>query len=52
MDRRRITAPACAKYKVIAKAAPAGRGASGGTVKVASTGGAGLPERPEISSGP
>ena len=49
MGRRRITEPARAKYKVIAKVAPAGQGAAGGTVKVASAGGAAPPERPGIS---
>ncbi len=52
MGRRRITEPARAKYRVIVKVAPAGRGAAGGTVKVASAGGAAPPERPGISSGP
>ena len=43
MGSRRITGPACAKYRVIANVAPAGRGAPGGTVRVASAGGAGPP---------
>ena len=48
----RVTEPACAKYKVTAKIPLAGGAAAGCTVKVASAGGDGPPERPGTSSGP